>query len=97
MRRCFCFVHPTLCRPIALFLAVLFLCLPLSSCRVTVEQTEKETTGDIPAFNETDPDSNGKGDDTPKRPRVALTFDDGPQHYNNEETKSLVDELVKYG
>lgn len=95
MRRRFCFVHPALCRPIALFLAVLFLCLSLSSCSVTVERTETEPTGDLPAFNETDP--GGKGDETPKRPRVALTFDDGPQHYNNEETKSLVDELVKYG
>lgn len=33
----------------------------------------------------------------PPRKRVALTFDDGPQHYNNEETKAIVDELAKYG
>jgi len=28
--------------------------------------------------------------------RVALTFDDGPQHYSDQ-TKSIVDELEKYG
>ncbi len=32
----------------------------------------------------------------PKK-RVALTFDDGPQHANDEETKLIVDELEKYG
>lgn len=32
---------------------------------------------------------------TPKK-RVALTFDDGPNHYNDR-TKNTVDELAKYG
>lgn len=33
----------------------------------------------------------------PSKKRVALTFDDGPQHANDEETKLIVDELEKYG
>ncbi|MBQ1261340.1 MAG: polysaccharide deacetylase family protein [Clostridia bacterium] len=49
--------------------------------------------------NETEPDPDvpamGRPDDPPKK-RVALTFDDGPQHYV-ERTKALVDELARYG
>lgn len=97
MRRCFRFDRLITYRPLALFLAVLFLCLPLSSCSVTLEQTEQETEGDVPAFNEMENDGKGDIEPEPKRPRVALTFDDGPQHYNDEETKSVVDELLKYG
>lgn len=45
-----------------------------------------ETESDIPVMAETD--------ETPKK-RVALTFDDGPNHY--DKTKAIVDELSKYG
>ena len=45
-------------------------------------------------------DPNGSGGDSPAgaepKKRVALTFDDGPQHYE-ERTKKTVDELSKYG
>lgn len=50
--------------------------------------TDPDTT-DLPVMGETEPP-------TPKK-RVAITFDDGPQYYNNEETRSIVDELGKYG
>ena len=46
-------------------------------------------TTDLPVMGETEPPE-------PKK-RVAITFDDGPQYYNNEETRSIVDELNKYG
>jgi len=48
-----------------------------------------ESTADLPVMGDTE-------EPTPKK-RVAITFDDGPQYYNGEETKSIVDELVKYG
>ena len=34
---------------------------------------------------------------TSGKKKVAFTFDDGPQYYNGEETRSIVDELAKYG
>ena len=46
-------------------------------------------------------DEEGNGGDVsvdaePKK-RVAITFDDGPQYYNDNETRAIVDELSKYG
>lgn len=43
-----------------------------------------------------DNDGDVSVDAEPKK-RVAITFDDGPQYYNDEETKKIVDELAKYG
>ena len=48
------------------------------------ETPAESTPTDVPA------------DAEPKK-RVAITFDDGPQYANNEETKRIVDELAKYG
>lgn len=53
--------------------------------------TTAETTA--PSAQETDPPA--QETDPPKK-RVALTFDDGPQHYE-ERTKAIVDELTRYG
>ncbi len=52
------------------------------------EFTETESDTALPVGGETD-------DQTPKK-RVAITFDDGPQLYNDL-TKKYVDELDKYG
>lgn len=75
-------------RQLSLVLTVLFLCLSLSGCNVTLERPESP---DLPV-GDGDLGGGGSGD----RPRVALTFDDGPNHYNNR-TKNYVDELNKYG
>lgn len=69
-------------------LALLLPCLCGCIQGVSVsDETESGTGGDIPVI--------GQPEDPPKK-RVALTFDDGPQHYE-ERTKALVDELAKYG
>lgn len=75
----------------------LILLLSLAACETVgnEENTEpptdssEDTTGeDIPvaAIPDTDP--------APQKPRVALTFDDGP---HNVRTRAIVDELEKYG
>ncbi len=68
---------------------ILLISVTLSSCNQNVPDESTPPVGesssdDIPAVV------------VPKK-RVALTYDDGPQHYNDEETKSIVDELSKYG
>ena len=77
------------CRLLSL-LCILSLLLPcFCGCIYGVsvsEDTETDTEADVPAI--------GTPEDPPKK-RVALTFDDGPQHYE-ERTKALVDELAKY-
>lgn len=73
------------------FLCILALLLPcFCGCihGVSVsDETESDTEADIPVMGDTE--------EPPKKKRVALTFDDGPQHYV-ERTKALVDELAKY-
>ena len=76
-------------RQLSLVLAMLFLFLSASGCNVTVERPESP---DRPVGDGDLGGGGGSGD----RPRVALTFDDGPNHYNNR-TKNYVDELNKYG
>ncbi len=76
-------------RLLSMLLAVLFLTLPLFSCTVTVE---RQKPASIPVGD----DLGGGGGGTDGKPRVALTFDDGPNHYNNR-TRNYVDELKKYG
>ena len=70
------------------FILLTAVALPLASCDEDgpIESTPsiESSSEDIPAIVE------------PKK-RVALTFDDGPQYYNDQETKSIVDELEKYG
>lgn len=73
-------------RLLSMLLAVLF-CFLLAGCGVTVK---RENPASIPA------DDQVGGEDEDDRPRVALTFDDGPNHYQNR-TKNYVDELLKYG
>ena len=76
-------------RALALFCLASLLLPVLCGCIYGVsvsEDTEPEGDSDIPVM--------GTPDDPPKK-RVALTFDDGPQHYV-ERTKALVDELAKY-
>ena len=71
-------------RALAVILAVSALICALVGCNKEPEKTDPESpNGDLPAGGE------------PKK-RVALTFDDGPQHYE-ERTKKTVDELSKYG
>ncbi len=88
MRRLFVF-NPLPHRLLAFFMAAVLLCLPLCGCVTSATRATSEETStapeDLPTFVETD-----------DRPRVALTFDDGPQHYD-ERTKKTVDELAKYG
>ncbi len=61
----------------------------LSSCAGEVKETtaapDAPESSDVPAAVE------------PAKKRIAFTFDDGPQHYNDEETKAVVDEFKKYG
>lgn len=72
------------------FCLLLSLLLTLVSC-----YTEMERPADLPVPDE---DLSKEVTEEPKpTKRVALTFDDGPQHSNNSETKSIVDELAKYG
>ena len=68
-------------------LAVLFFLLSLSSC--VTEYSREDMGFDVPAFNDTT-------DAPDTRPRVAITFDDGPHHYDDRTIK-YVDELNKYG
>lgn len=73
-------------------LALALVMLQLVACNPVVTRPDDWTTPknqpDIPVI--TPP-----VDTTPKK-RVALTFDDGPQHYA-ERTKAIVDEMDKYG
>ena len=82
-------------RIMALCLVLLLTCSLFVSCEKTTREEETtegiETTGG----DTTDETTEGESEATPKK-RVALTFDDGPQHYE-ERTKAIVDELSKYG
>ena len=85
---------PLSIRLLTLLLTLLLLSM-LGSCeyrrvRPDRESTETDSGSDtaLPVGAETD-------DQTPKK-RVAITFDDGPQLYNDL-TKKYVDELDKYG
>ncbi len=76
-------------RTLALLMSCLMLLCSFSGCVVDDdgEDDRKPPTGEeLPV--------GGDGVDT--RPRVALTFDDGPNHYQDR-TKNVVDELCKYG
>ncbi len=97
MRRFLIVLHRTSHRLTSLCLALLLLCPLLSSCQVTLSR-EDLSDGDsdsenIPVIAPSDEDPPKEPEDT--RPRVALTFDDGPNHYQG--TKPVVDELCKYG
>ncbi len=74
-----------------LLLVLLALCLSGCSTAATRPDaytvTRETTANEIPVGAETDP--------TPPKKRVALTFDDGPNHYDDR-TKNVVDELAKY-
>lgn len=75
--------------------AALFLLLSVSlSCIACVTEVERPAYLPVPV-----PSSEQTEAETPPqapKKRVALTFDDGPNHYSNR-TKSIVDELDKYG
>lgn len=80
--------------PILRFL-LLLLCLSLCGCVSTASRPDWHYTGgstaaDVPVGAEPQP--------TPRKKRVALTFDDGPQYANEgANTCAIVDELDKYG
>ena len=82
-------------RPLALLLALCLCALSLWSCTMHGSRSDPPTqppeapSADIPVM--------GGTEEQPPKKRVAITFDDGPQYYNGEETRSIVDELVKYG
>ena len=78
----------------------LFAMILAFSCFVGCDGGDKpeESSASTP---KADGNNDGDGNDvqvdaTPKK-RVAITFDDGPQYYNDQETKKIVDELAKYG
>lgn len=76
-----------------LCIIVLLLSLFSVSCNASMSRSEfapeSQTLGkELPVMAETQPQ--------PRKKRVALTLDDGPQHYV-ERTKLIVDELSKYG
>ena len=76
-------------RLLALALAAI-VCLPvLVACGDEPAVTTPQNDGGVTPGGDTSVGG------TPKK-RVALTFDDGPQHYQ-ERTKEIVDELEKYG
>lgn len=76
-----------------ILIIALALCLALSAFTACGEKTPEETTP-IPSDTPDEPDT--PVDAEPKK-RVAITYDDGPQYYNDQETKKIVDELDKYG
>ena len=82
-------------RFLAFLLALLFI-LPLASCgdnEIDIpSDTSTDATEDIPVV--VLPDTEPVTEPAPKKPRVALTFDDGP---HNVRTTAIVDELAKYG
>lgn len=64
---------------------------------VSCGKGDKESTGSTPAPSvEETPNEDIPTDVTPKK-RVAITFDDGPQYYNDNETRAIVDALKEYG
>ena len=77
-------------RLISIFLVILFLIIPLGSCREPVYHYSGETQGeDIAVMGTVDVSEQNSG-----KKRVAITYDDGP---HNIYTKKIVDELSKYG
>ena len=80
-------------RTLALLIALL-LTLSISAC--ADPEDGAETTSPLPeSTEESTAPADTPADTTPKK-RVALTFDDGPQYYEDR-TKAIVDELAKYG
>lgn len=73
------------CRPIGVFMILVLLCGLLLGCTASGERED---------VNETNGNGITPPSSTPDRPRVALTFDDGP---HNVRTKQIVDELNQYG
>ncbi len=69
---------------IVAFCMILCMLLPLLAGCVL---RDTDTEADAPVFH--------PNDTSDTRPRVALTFDDGPNHYDDR-TKKVVDELLKY-
>ncbi len=77
---------PVVWRFLGLFAGLLLLCGLLFGCTAS---------GERKLYDETDGTAgNGSSPTLPDRPRVALTFDDGP---HNVRTKLIVDELNRYG
>lgn len=84
----------------------LLLVLPLAACAngnnnneetdPPIDNTEETTAEDIPVVVDpaTDSVTEPVTEPAPTKPRVALTFDDGP---HNVRTRAIVDELAKYG
>ena len=80
-------------------LLTVFCLLPMIASCTPPEEPQSETTmppmgsTHAPVTEAPTPETNPDG--TPKK-RVALTYDDGPNHYEGR-TKAVVDELAKYG
>lgn len=75
--------------------ALLLLLSGLVGCATHVSRPDhlRDTQG-IDVFDSME-ETDSQTESAPKK-RIALTFDDGPQHYS-ERTKQIVDELAKYG
>jgi peptidoglycan/xylan/chitin deacetylase (PgdA/CDA1 family) len=84
--------------PLRLFSLLLLISLCATSFGgCTMHGTRSDPPGSLTEHPSEDiPVIGGTEEITPKK-RVAITFDDGPQYYNGEETRSIVDELAKYG
>ena len=81
-------------RVFLVLLATLLAFTSFSGCNNDVKpEPEQSTQTDTEEESLTEDTST---ETTPKK-RVAITFDDGPQYYNDQETKKIVDELAKYG
>ena len=84
-------------RPLALLLALLLSLLACISCDKGDGSGDDSTSENVVmAGDDTTEESTAEETDATPKKRIALTFDDGPQHYE-ERTKAIVDELAKYG
>ena len=77
-------------RLISIFFVILFLIIPLGSCKKPVYHYSGETQkNDVAVMGTVDVSQSDSG-----KKRVSITYDDGP---HNIYTKKIVDELSKYG
>ena len=76
--------------------ALLAMILALSCFAACDDGKVPEQSSQSTPKNEEEGGGDVSADVEPKK-RVAITFDDGPQYYNDNETRAIVDELAKYG
>ena len=91
--------RPFFIRFVSLLIALLCMCA-LAACNTGGGDTESSASGTPEGTSgeaqSSTASSTGAESAATVKKRVALTFDDGPQHYESR-TKAIVDELSKYG